>query len=115
MRIQEVGAMPSNGNLHVTAREQGSTQVLSVTGQVDVATIDALSDGIRDALETEPETVVVDLSAVGFFGSGGLRALLEADGRARASGCRLVVIPGTGVVRRLLDRTKADRRLTIAT
>jgi hypothetical protein len=76
--------MPSNGNLHVTSREQGSTRVLSVTGQVDVATVDTLSGGIRDA-------------------------------RAKASGCRLVVIPGTGVVRRLLERTKAGTRLTIAT
>jgi anti-sigma B factor antagonist len=107
--------MPSIGNLHVTSREQGSTRVLSVTGQVDIATVDTLSGGIRDALATEPETLVVDLSAVAFFGSGGLSALLEADGRAKASGCRLVVIPGTGVVRRLLDRTKAATRLTIAT
>jgi anti-sigma B factor antagonist len=107
--------MPSTGNLHVTSRSQGSTQVLSVTGQVDVATTDALAGGIRDALEGGPETIVVDLSGVAFFGSGGLNTLLEADGRARASGCKLVVVPGTGVVRTLLERTKADRRLTIAT
>jgi anti-anti-sigma factor len=107
--------MPSTGNLHVTSRSQGSTQLLSVTGQIDVATTDALAVGIRDALATEPETIIVDLSAVAFFGSGGLNTLLEADGRARASGCRLVVIPGTGVVRRMLDRTKAHLRLNIAT
>jgi anti-anti-sigma factor len=103
------------GSMHVASRSQGSTQVLSVRGQVDVATVDALADEIRDALAREPETIVVDLSAVGFIGSGGLSALLEADGRARASGCRLVVIPGTGVARRLLERTQAQQRLTIAT
>ncbi len=106
--------MPSSGNLHVTSRAQGSTQVLSVTGQIDVANADDLAAQIRDALSGAPETLVVDLSAVAFFGSGGLSALLEADGRARASGCRLVVIPGNGVVRSLLDRTKAQERLTIA-
>jgi anti-sigma B factor antagonist len=106
--------MPSTGTLHVTSRAQGSTQVLSVTGQIDVATIAALAGRIRDAIAAEPETVVVDLSAVAFFGSGGLSTLLEADGRAKASGCRLVVIPGNGVVRSLLDRVKADRQLTIA-
>jgi anti-anti-sigma factor len=102
------------GNLQVTSRAQGSTHVLSVSGQIDVATVDALAGKIREAIAEEPETVVVDLSAVAFFGSGGLNTLLEADGRARASGCRLVVVPGTGVVRRLFDRTQADRRLTIA-
>jgi anti-sigma B factor antagonist len=106
--------MLSPGNLHVTSRSQGSTQVLSVTGQVDVATTPKLADRIRDALSRAPETIVVDLSAVAFFGSGGLRTLLEADGHARANGCRLVVIPGTGVVRRMLDRTRAQDRLTIA-
>jgi anti-anti-sigma factor len=105
--------MPSPGNLHVTSRSQGSTRVLSVTGQIDVATAGKLADDIRDALALGPETVVVDLSAVAFFGSGGLRTLLEADGRARAGGCRLVVVPGTGVVRRMLDRTKADKHLTV--
>ncbi len=107
--------MPSSGNLHVTSRAQGSTQVLSVTGQVDVATTDTLAGRICDALSGAPETIVLDLSAVGFFGSGGLRTLLEADGHARARGCRLVVIPGNGVVRRMLDRTKAYKRLEIAT
>jgi anti-sigma B factor antagonist len=102
------------GNLHVASRAQGSTRVLSVTGQVDVGTVDELADEISDALAQEPETIVVDLSAVSFFGSGGLSTLLEADGRARANGCRFVVVPGTGVVRRLLDRTNADRRLTLA-
>jgi anti-anti-sigma factor len=106
--------MPSDGNLHVTSRAQGSTLTLSVTGQIDVATVGDLAARIRDALARAPETVVVDLSAVGFFGSGGLSALLEADGQARASGSRLVVIPGTGVVRSLLERTRAHKRLTIA-
>ncbi|HUR84486.1 MAG TPA: STAS domain-containing protein [Solirubrobacteraceae bacterium] len=101
--------------LHVTSRSQGSTEVLSVSGQIDVATQAELAGEIRDALERAPETVVVDLSAVAFFGSGGLSTLLEADGRAKARGCRLVVVPGSGVVRRLLERTKAERRLNIAT
>ena len=105
---------PLPGNLHVASRAQGSTQVLSVQGHVDVATVDELAAGIGDALARAPETIIVDLTGVAFFGSGGLRTLLEADGRARAGGCRLVVVPGDGVVRRLLDRTHADEQLTIA-
>lgn len=101
--------------LHVTSRSTGSTEVLSVTGQVDIATTDELAGEIRDAIGRDPETLVVDLSAVAFIGSSGLSTLLEADGRARAMGCRMVVIPGTGVVRRLLDCTRAEARLTIAT
>lgn len=103
------------GNLEVTSQSLGSTEVLAVAGQVDVATVDALAGAIRDALDGEPETIVVDLSEVAFFGSGGLGMLLAADAHARRDGCRLVVVPGTGAARRLLDRTGGDRRLTIAT
>lgn len=103
------------GSLEVTSRSLGSTQVLSVAGQVDVATVAALAVAIRDALHDGPETVVVDLSAVAFFGSGGLGVLVAADDHARRGGCRLVVLPGTGAVRHLLDRTDGDQRLTVAT
>jgi anti-sigma B factor antagonist len=106
--------MAAPGNLYVTAQAHGDTEVLAVTGQVDIATLDEFARALRDAIARRPETVVVDLADVEFFGSGGLRTLLEADGRARAAGCRLVVVPGTGVVRRMLDRTKAQERLTIA-
>ena len=44
--------MTPPGNLHVTSRAQGSTHVLSVSGQIDVATVDELAGKIRDALAT---------------------------------------------------------------
>jgi anti-sigma B factor antagonist len=98
----------------VTSWSQGSTEGLRVTGQIDVATVDAFALEIGEALSRAPQELVVDLSAVGFLGSGGLGALLDADRRARARGCRMIVVAGTGVVRRLLDHTNADRRLTVA-
>lgn len=100
--------------LEVTIQALGSTRVLAVAGQVDVATADALAGAIRDALHDGPETIVVDLSAVAFFDAGGIGVLLAADAHARRDGCRLVVLPGTGAVRELLDGTSGDRRLTIA-
>lgn len=102
-------------NLEVTTRSLGSTEVLAVAGQVDVATVDVLAGAIRDALDGRPETIVVDLSEAALFGPGGLGVLLAADAHARRDGCRLVVVPGTGAPRRLLDRTRGDQQLTIAT
>lgn len=107
--------MVLSGGLEITSRSLGLTKVLSVAGQVDVATVGALAGAIREAVRGGPETVVVDLSAVAFFGSGGLAVLLAADGTARRGGCRLVVVPGTGAVRQLLELTSGDQRLTLAT
>lgn len=100
--------------LRVTAETQGSTQILSVSGQVDIATTAALAGEISSAMQTAPEMIVVDLTAVAFFAAGGLSALLEADGRARAAGCQLVVIAGDSPAQRLFERTDAQRHLTIA-
>ena len=101
-------------NLEVRSQSLGSTEVLSVTGEVGSATVDALAGAIRDGLAGAPETMVVDLSEVAAFGARGLGVLLAADDRARRLDCRLVVVPGTGPVRRLLDGAGADQRLTVA-
>jgi anti-sigma B factor antagonist len=110
-RVLKCGA---DGALTVTAESQGSTEILAVSGSVDVATTATLAGEIRDAIEAAPEIVVVDLSAVAFFAASGLSVLVEADGRARAAGCRLVVIAGDGPARQLFERTAAQQVLTIA-
>ena len=107
--------MISPDGLDVRSQSLGSTQVLSVTGEVDGATVDVLAGAIRDGLAGEPETIVVDLSEVGAFSSRGLGVLLAADDQARALDCRLVVVPGTGAVARVLEHAEGDGRLTVAT
>ena len=110
-RVSRCGA---DETLTVTAESQGSTEILAVSGPVDVATTATLAGEIRDAIETAPDIVVVDLSAVAFFAASGLSALVEADGRARAAGCRLVVIAGDGPAQQLFELTDAQQILTIA-
>lgn len=104
----------ANEALQVTAQAQGSTQVLSAAGAVDVATTAVLAAAIRDAISSAPQVIVVDVSAVALFAAAGLSTLLDADEHARAVGCQLVVIPGKGPAQRLFERTDARRRLTIA-
>ena len=99
--------------LEVTAQSQGSTQILSASGQVDVATTAALAGAIRIAIASAPQIVVVDRSAVVLRGRRA-DALLQTDGHARAEGCQLIVIAGDGAAHRLFERTNAQRRLTIA-
>ena len=96
-------------------RVQGATQLLAVGGEVDVATAGVLAREIETALGRNAEAVVVDLSAVALFAVEGVRVLLDADRRARARGCRLVVIAGAGAARRVLLATDAKRWLAIAT
>jgi len=64
----------------------GSSVVVSVTGEVDIATTAQLSDALRAALRRGAMGLVCDLTGVGFLGAAGLRTLLAA--RRRAIACR---------------------------
>ncbi|HEY2766289.1 MAG TPA: STAS domain-containing protein [Pseudonocardiaceae bacterium] len=57
---------------------QPDTVVCTVTGDVDKATAPALSDKIAEAIRDVRPHLVIDLSRVAFFGSSGLRVLIEA-------------------------------------
>lgn len=65
--------------------------VLRVDGEIDLATVEVLRAGLADAVAQGVPLVVVDLEAVGFLGSVGLSALVNAHEIATESGGRLVV------------------------
>ena len=79
------------------------TRVLVVGGELDVATAPVLGTRIRRPLFWHGVTrVIVDLSAVEFLDSSGVRALVLSRGHARALGTRLVFIsPAGSAMRRL--------------
>jgi anti-sigma B factor antagonist len=56
---------------------------------------------------------VLDLRALSFMDSSGLRALLAADARAKEAGRRLVLVRGDERVQRVLRITRLDERLEI--
>jgi anti-sigma B factor antagonist len=64
----------------------GHSVVVSVTGELDVATTAQLSAALGMALRRGAKGLVCDLSGVSFLGAAGLRTLLVA--RRRAIACR---------------------------
>jgi anti-sigma B factor antagonist len=90
--------------LQVERRRVGDAHVVTVAGEVDPATVDVLRGAVAEALD-DPETgaVVVDLTAVSFLGSAGLKALVDARAGAshRNEPLRLVVDSARPVTRPL--------------
>jgi len=107
--------MTTADKIKVIARARGSTQLLSVSGELDVTTAGVLAGEIRDALARNADSVVVDLSGIAFLAAETVQILIDADRRARRRGCRLVVIASGGAARRVLTTTNAQQWLTIAT
>ena len=90
--------------------------VLSVSGEIDLATLPRLHDALtRFVNAAEPATtVVVDLDGVYICDDSGLGVLLGAASRARATGGKLVVVCSSGSLRERLAQTRFDRAVTVA-
>lgn len=90
--------------LNVDTDEQTRNHVLSVLGEVDIATVDELGEKI-ELLAGNGYTLVVDLTATDFMDSSGLRLLVAAHDRLAGAGQRFKVAVSGGPIARLLDVT----------
>jgi anti-sigma B factor antagonist len=81
----------------------GTTISVTVTGEVDLATIDELAAAISGALSLAPEIVMVDLAQVAFIDCSGVHALVTAHQHSIAAGVELVLMPGPPQVMRLFE------------
>jgi anti-anti-sigma factor len=76
-----------------------SPDVVVVRGEIDAATASILDEAIEDVRGT----VVLDLGAVTFLDSSGVRVLLRHHQRREDAGAQLVLIELSRPVRRVLD------------
>ena len=104
----------SSGTLAMRVRrEPGGTAVITVAGEVDIATV----AGLRDRLFTLADTsrsVIVDLDQVSFIDAAGLGALVGAARRTGIHGASLQVVCGRPQTRELFRLAGLDRRLRLA-
>jgi anti-anti-sigma factor len=64
---------------------EGEPPVLSIEGEIDIATVDQLRGALEDALAEYPR-VVVDMAGVTFIDAAGMRVLLEVGESRNGSG-----------------------------
>jgi anti-anti-sigma factor len=79
--------------------------VLVVAGEVDLSNQNEFLDQLRSLIGAARSTSLVDLSAVTFFGSSGISALLKASRDAEQKGVNLVLASPSPIVRQVLDAT----------
>jgi anti-anti-sigma factor len=96
----------ARGMVTITPVHTGPVSVLTVSGEIDIASgprLRAALDEILDAPESAALTgVVLDLSAVTFLGSAGLALLVDAHDHATQRGIALKIVidgPGSAVAR----------------
>ncbi|MEV0246700.1 STAS domain-containing protein [Nocardia sp. NPDC050712] len=82
------------------AVHDGAT-VLTVAGEVDLATAPALETAIEGVLAEAPRALIIDLTGVSFLASAGMAALVAAHKRAGTATTIAVVADGPATSRQL--------------
>ncbi len=76
-----------------------------IAGEVDMATAPQVTDAVRTALSARPGEVHLDMTAVTFLDSSGIRTLLQAQNEAAEQGVVLRVVNAHQRVVEVLDVT----------
>jgi anti-anti-sigma factor len=108
----EVGEVPvPEPGLRIVRGTSRSWQVVTISGDLDLTGIPATERAVGEALDAEPEGIVLDLTGLTFLGSEGVRALLRARERADEEGRGWRLVAGKGSARRLIELLELGSRL----
>jgi anti-sigma B factor antagonist len=98
---------PVPGQLVIESKTEGDRViVLALHGELDLTSAPVFERELRTAESASPLRLVLDLSALDFMDSTGLRALLLARERAGGEGHTLMLRRGPRQVQRVLELTK---------
>ena len=105
------GGDPDGFRIEVS--QQGEARVLRLMGELDLSGVDLFERTLEAELGAEVGIVALDLRALTFMDSSGLRALVMADGRVKNAGGKLVVVRPYGPVERVMRLTDVAERLEL--
>ena len=100
-------------HFRVEVRHADATAVITVSGELDLASSPALEEELERVAQSDAQLVVVDLRHLEFMDSTGLSVLVRAHQRAEENGRRLGLVNGSQQVQRLLTLTGVADRLTL--
>ncbi|HEY1539545.1 MAG TPA: STAS domain-containing protein [Solirubrobacteraceae bacterium] len=82
------------------SERDGAAHTISPSGELDMATAPELEAELLRVEATDAHAIMLDLAALEFIDTTGIRVILKADARSRADGDRLVLLrPGARVFR----------------
>jgi anti-sigma B factor antagonist len=97
----------------VQVRREGSTELIAVSGELDLASGPALESELDKVTAPQTTLVIVDLRELEFMDSTGLSIIVRAHQRLSEAGCELSLVRGSTQVQRLLDLTGVAERVRL--
>ena len=102
---------PLPPNFQIDSEEQPGATVITVAGELDIASAPALESTLAQL--NEAQLVVIDLRRLEFVDSTGLGVLVRAHQHAAEQGHRLGLVRGSGQVDKLFSLTGLESQLLI--
>jgi anti-anti-sigma factor len=99
--------------LELDTEETDGCVRLALKGELDISSAPQVEEALGRIESGRPGLLLIDLRALEFMDSTGLRTVVSADARARDQGRRLAVIRGPDPVDRIFSVTRLDERLEI--
>lgn len=97
----------------VEVQERGAGTVISLSGELDLASSPALEEAIDRVFASETKVVVIDLRRLEFMDSTGLSIIVKAQQTAEDRDVQLNVVNGPAQVQRLLSLTGVADRVSL--
>ena len=115
LRLSDRRVTPGASQRFVAATEQleNGAPVVSVMGEVDLATAQAFEQTLLGAADDGTGEVIVDLTGCSFLDSRGLKALLVTRGHLERSNRRLALVLSNPSVMRIFQLTQFDEMFEI--
>lgn len=102
------------GGLAIHSVREGDVHTVSLSGELDLATADAVQQELERVEATDAEAIVIDLSGLTFMDSTGVRLIVSAHQRSRADTNRLTLLRGSAPVQRVMQLSGVDALLPFA-
>jgi anti-anti-sigma factor len=107
-------ADPPLPQFSVQRSQQDGAQVITLIGELDLASSDELERVLEEARAAQPRHVCLDLAALEFIDSTGLATVLRGHQAISGDGGRLAVACPPGPVRQTLETTGLLEMLNVA-
>lgn len=105
--------MTNEASFEVVGSPHPGVPILTVRGEIDVATSPELHELLSDLIADGPEVIIVDLTDVTFIDSTGLGVLVGAVRDVRAGGGDLRLVVTQPQIIKLLELTGLDEVFSV--
>lgn len=104
----------ANELARVEIEARDGMSIAHIYGEVDISNADEIGKLLEEATADRSLRPVIDLTPTEYFDSAGIRLLFTIAGRLQGRRQQLVVVaPGSGIVRRVLDLTDLQRLVPV--